>query len=78
MAVISRFEADDRSFKSLHPTRVVARYLTAESDGKKILQLNTYGSNNRQVPGKLSQTIQIDQSAAEELFQILKKEFRLK
>ncbi len=78
MAVISSFELDDREFKGLHPTEVAAKYLIAERDGKKVLQINTYGSSDRQIPGKLSQTIQVDQKAAEQLFEILKREFRLK
>ena len=79
MAFITKFEKDEeRSFKSVHPTEVVARYLVAERDGKTILQLNTYGSVTREMPGKLSQTLQLDQKSAEELVNILKAEFKLR
>lgn len=75
MAFVTRFELDDRNLKSLHPTQVVCKYLTAERDGRKLLQLNTYGSDDRDVPGKLSQTLQIGEDAARELLTILKREF---
>ncbi|MEN8935242.1 hypothetical protein [Planktotalea arctica] len=75
MAYVTKFEQDDRDIKNLHPTQVVCKYIVAEHDGKSLLQLNTYGSDKRDVPGKLSQTLQIGESAARELLAILKKEF---
>ena len=71
MAIITAFERADRVLRGRHPTKVVAKYLIDEVEGRKVLQLNTYGSNQRQVPGKLSQTLQIDDAAARELFDTL-------
>jgi len=75
MAFVTSFEPDDREIKGLHPTQVVCKYMTAERDGKSVLQLNTYGSNERAMPDKQSQTIQIGEDAARQLLTILKKEF---
>ena len=75
MAFITKFVQDDREIKGLHPTRVVCKYIVAERDGKSLLQLNTYGSEDRDIPDKLSQTRQIGEVAARELLAILKKEF---
>lgn len=75
MAFISEFERDDKEVKSLHPTYVVCNYMAREFDGKKVLQLNTYGSNDREKPGKLSQTLQLDEAGAISLLKILKSEF---
>ena len=75
MAFVSAISKDDRDFRSLHPTEVECRYLVAERDGKKILQLNTYGSVKRDIPDKLSQTLQFDEQAAADLFELLVQEF---
>ncbi len=75
MALITKFEKDNREFKSIHPTQVVAKYIVNHSNGKTTLQLNTYGSDTRDIPNKLSQTIQLDEKAAKELITILKENF---
>ena len=74
MAVVTRIERDDRSLGA-HPTRLVAKYIVAERDGKRVLQLNSYGSDERHVPGKLSQTLQFTEESAQQLYRILRAEF---
>jgi hypothetical protein len=44
-------------------------------DGGCLLQLDTYGSDERQIPGKVSQSLQFDEHAAQELFSILRRAF---
>lgn len=75
MALVTSLKPDHRNFRSLHPTEVEALYLVSERDGKKVLQINTYGSAGREIPGKLSQTLQFNETSARELFAVLKKEF---
>ncbi|MBO9395152.1 hypothetical protein J7400_00565 [Shimia sp. R9_2] len=75
MAVVLKFSPSAKTIRSLHPTQVVCEYMTTEKDGKKLLQLNTYGSDERQIPGKLSQTLQIDKTIARQLMDILREEF---
>ena len=75
MAFVKNIERDHRDFKSLHPTQVSCKFLVAEHDGKKIIQLNTDGSENRDVPGKLSQTLQFDEAGARQLFELIAVEF---
>ena len=77
MAIVTNLELDDRQLKGRHPTEVTCRYLVDEIDGRKLLQLNTYGSEQREVPNKLSQTLQFDELAAKQLFNLLKREFSL-
>lgn len=77
MALVTSVVRDERNFRSIHPTEVSAYYLVAELDGKKVLQINTYGSAGRDVPGKLSQTLQFNEQSAREIFAVLKKEFGL-
>ena len=46
-------------------------------DGKKYVQLDTYGSPTRKIRGKKSQSIQLGSEAATELIAMLKREFGL-
>lgn len=78
MALVNSIVADDREFKNIHPTTVECRYLTSERDGRKVIQFNTYGSLHREMPDKLSQTIQFDEGSARKLWQILSQEFGFK
>jgi hypothetical protein len=50
-------------------------YAIFESAGRRYLQLDTYGSAERVIPGKVSQTIQIDESGAKELRKLLQRAF---
>jgi hypothetical protein len=40
-----------------------------------LLQLSTYGSEEREIPGKTSQTLQFTRESAAQLYRILKEEF---
>ena len=59
-----------------HPTEVECGWqvLTSE-DGHVLLQLSTYGSDDRRSEKKVSQTIQIDASIAAELSALLRDTF---
>ncbi|MEM9911977.1 MAG: hypothetical protein AAF922_14450 [Pseudomonadota bacterium] len=75
MAFVTKFEEDDREVRSMHPTKVICKYIVSENQGKKIIQLNTYGSLERDFPDKLSQTLQLDETTARQLKDILVREF---
>lgn len=75
MAFVQAVERDERPVVALHATQLVCKFAVGERDGKRILQLNTYGSVTRDVPGKLSQTLQFDEAGARQLFDILRDEF---
>lgn len=44
-------------------------------DGIKILQLDTYGSDNRAIAGKVSQSIQMNETIARQLVQVIRSTF---
>jgi hypothetical protein len=52
-----------------------ATYTVFEHKNKTILQIDTYGSAARDIPGKASQTLQVDEIGARELLAILKTTF---
>lgn len=59
---------------SLHK-EISATYSVFGIDDKLIVQIDTYGSPDREIPGKKSQTLQLDREGGERLFEILKREF---
>lgn len=62
---------------SLHDP-VDATYYTYELDGRRLLQVNTVGRKSREMPDKVSQSFQLDDQSAAQLFGILKAHFGLK
>ena len=46
-----------------------------ESDGNKALQIDTYGSKSRRIPGKVSQSIRFSPEGLKQLRRILKEHF---
>ena len=57
--------------------KVHATYTVFELDGKKYVQLDTYGRIDRENPEKISQSFQLDAESAMFLIDILQKEFGL-
>jgi hypothetical protein len=75
MALIRSFEMKTREPSGLHPTRVDCEWSVFERDGQRLLQLDTYGSDERRDKGTVSQTLQLDTAAATELRRILRRAF---
>lgn len=76
MALIRSFTRKYMDRNSLHD-EIEATYTIFERDGRVLLQIDTYGRETREIPGKKSQTIQLDREGAIALFRILKQEFSL-
>lgn len=77
MARIEVFEEAEMQRMQLHDP-VDAKYYKQECDGKKLLQISTFGRATRDLPGKLSQTIQLDAQSGRQLFDILRSHFGFK
>ena len=45
--------------------------------GEHYVQIDTYGKSGRDLPGKISQSIQLDFETAKFVYDLLKKEFDL-
>lgn len=50
-------------------------YATFVQDGRRYLQVVTYGSSEREFPGKVSQSIQLDEDGARALKKLLEQTF---
>ena len=58
--------------------KVHTTYTVFEMEGSKYIQIDTYGSIDRENPEKLSQSIQLDQETAKYLVNLLMQEFDFK
>ena len=75
MATITKFRRGDREPKKQR-TDVVGLYLVGyEGETANLLQIDTFGSEERMSPGKQSQTIQLTPDTAFELYKIIGREF---
>jgi len=74
MALVQDFVHTPKDENRIHE-EVECGYLSFTARGKTYLQLDTYGSKLRKNPGKVSQSIQIDDDGARELMRLLRKTF---
>ena len=66
MATVRKFEWAPGTSGRKH-TEVDANISMVEVDGEQFLQIDTFGSTDREMPGKLSQTLRLSKSAYQEL-----------
>lgn len=74
MALIRSFDEVASDKDGLHKP-VSCGWHVFSSDGKTILQLDTYGSDERKFPNKVSQTIQLDRDGAAALLKLIRDAF---
>ena len=55
--------------------KVYTTYTCFEQDNEKYVQLDTYGKSDRDTPGKISQSIQLNRETAKFLVELLSKEY---
>ena len=71
---VAKIEKIDKDRVTIHE-KVYTTYSVFDSYGKHFVQIDTYGRSDRELPGKISQSIQLDESSAKYLFDLLKKEY---
>lgn len=74
MAVVREFAERELNGSNPH-SEVEATVSLVEVDGEKFVQIDTYGSNNRAMPGKVSQSLRLSKSALDQLVQLAEKHF---
>ena len=75
MALIAKFEERDVGTGGAHDPVDCGYWAFPLQSGRVILQLETYGRSTRAEPGKVSQSLQLDEKAAGELIRIIKRVF---
>jgi hypothetical protein len=75
MAWVRRFERKNDKGR-LQPSQVTAfvKVFNVEN-GAPVIQIDTFGSEDRKNPGKQSQTLQFGKESAKQLFDILKQTY---
>lgn len=73
---INKIEKLSKDRNTIHE-KVYTTYSSFDSDGSHYVQLDTYGRSDREIPGKISQSIQFDRETAIYLVDLLKREFFL-
>jgi hypothetical protein len=74
MALIRAFDHRPGGRVALR-TEVECGWRVGEAGGKRLLHLETYGSEARDIPGKVSQSLELDIDGARELQRILRAAF---
>jgi hypothetical protein len=75
MAVVRRLEQISLDKDSPH-TEVECTYsIVTDNQGHRYLQIDTYGSTTRKIPGKKSQSIRFAPEAIEQLKMLLRQNF---
>nr|WP_321510504.1 hypothetical protein [uncultured Hyphomonas sp.] len=77
MALIRKFEKKAMDRNSIHD-EIEASYTSFEFDGRAFVQIDSYGRAEREIPGKKSQSIQLDEQGAKQLYEILRSTFGFK
>ena len=75
MALVRKLERRDLERDTVHGETEGTYSIVSGPHGEKYLQVNTYGSAERKVKGKVSQTIQFSPEAIAQLREILTREF---
>ena len=75
MAVVRRLEPNALERATRHSEVNCTYSIVSDPQGHRYFQVDTYGSNERQIPGKKSQSIRFSQEAIEQLKELLNKHF---
>ena len=71
---IAKIKKMDKDRNTIHE-KVYTTYSTFDSYGHHYVQIDTYGRSDRAQPGTVSQSLQLDETSARYLFDLLKKEY---
>ncbi len=75
MALVTEIQWDGLQAGNLHDKITDVRAFCFDDHGERIFQLDTFGRQSRKIPGKKSQTVQLDRKAAAQLVNQLREAF---
>ena len=78
MAIVRKLSFQPLETASKHTETHGTYALVTDENGTKYLQIDTYGSAERKLEGKKSQSIRLAEEAARQLAQIIEKHFPAK
>ncbi len=71
MALIKNLTKGYKDRESIHNETSCSYYIVTDGNCNKYLQIDTYGSEDRAIPGKVSQSVQFSPEAIKQLKNIL-------
>jgi predicted RNA-binding protein len=74
LATVRKFELKDLDRQAAHDD-VATTVSLIEVNGEKMIQIDTYGSANRQMPGKVSQSLRLTKDVFDRLSELAQKHF---
>jgi hypothetical protein len=74
MAIVRKFTEEPAARDTRH-TECSGKLRAVESDGEKFIQIDTYGSADREMPGKVSQSLRLTENAVQQLIRMAAKHF---
>lgn len=75
MALVSEIERSQKDRQTVHrPTRCMCSIIEGTGD-QRVVQLDTVGTSEREFTDKVSQSIQFDRHAAEQLIKLFREAF---
>lgn len=74
---LEKFKRLEKERNTVH-AKVVATFSVFKAHGEKYFQIDTYGNSDREMPEKISQSLQLDRTTAEYLVNLISEEFSLK
>lgn len=72
MAIIRKFDELELKANARH-TETRGGWSIQGQDGEKFIQINTVGSETREIPNKVSQTLRLSKEAIEQLADLARK-----
>lgn len=75
MALVRKLEPRQKEIRTVHEVTDCTYSVFVDDANNRYLQVDTYGSSRREIPGKVSQTIQLDEGAATQLRRIIDETF---
>lgn len=74
MAIVTRFSEVTKD-RVGRPKTTECGFCAVEFEGTRYLLLETYGAADREIPGKVSQSLHLDRNRAAELKAVLERQF---
>jgi hypothetical protein len=75
LAIVRKLDKGSAKALVKHSETEATYSLVTDRDGQKYLQIDTYGSAERKIPGKTSQSIRLSKEALLHLVRVVETEF---
>ncbi|MEL7499015.1 MAG: methionyl-tRNA formyltransferase [Planctomycetota bacterium] len=75
MALVTQIKKTNKSRHTIHKPTTCDYSIFVGDDGEQYLQIDTYGSSERELAGKISQSIQFNRDSASQLRALIDNHF---